>query len=300
MNKPRLLAVVGPTASGKSDLALELADRLNGEIVSADSMQIYRGMDIGTAKPSKAERERIPHHMIDIVDPDCSYSAGRFQREALGAIASVHSRGKLPILVGGSGLYVSSITYRLDFSARPAADPELRRSLDALSAGQLYDRLQQADAGAAARIHPHNLVRVRRALEIALSGGSGSYDFGRERDDFDVTIIGVDWPRQKLYERINWRVDDMLKRGLYDEVKSLYDCFGADTNAMQAIGYKEIVSLLQGRTNTLAEAVDQIRLNTRHFAKRQITWFRRDRRITWLPGEADTVDSALHRIERTL
>ena len=289
--KPRVLAIVGPTASGKSDLALAVAQRTGGEIVSADSMQIYRGMDIGTAKPSREEQQRIVHHMIDIVDPDCSYSAGRYQQEACRAIADIEKRGHLPILVGGSGLYVNAVTCGLDFSSRPQADPELRARLEKMSGEELYRRLLQIDQKAAARIHPHNIVRVRRALEIAMTAPDASYDFEQVNSAYDFTIIGLMQDREELYSRINRRVDIMMERGLADEVRTLVNRFGTDSNAMQAIGYKEIISFYQGELSSLQDASDCIKRNTRHFAKRQMTWFKRDSRIRWLKASTgpDTV-----------
>lgn len=282
MSKPRLIAIVGPTASGKSALALELAEKLGGEIVSADSMQVYRGMDIGTAKPSREEQQRVPHHLIDIAEPNETYSVGRYQADACRAIASVHERGTVPILTGGSGLYVNSITHNLDLSARQEPDPALRRELGELGGEELYLRLQQEDAQAAARIHPHNIVRVRRALEIALSSPEVPYDFDRWDTPYDLRIAAISRPREELYERINRRVDQMMEQGLAAEVEGLYRRFGSGGSALQAIGYKEIIAYLEGRLGSLGEAADLIKLNTRHFAKRQLTWFRRDPRIVWL------------------
>lgn len=297
MNRPKLLAVVGPTAAGKSALALRVAEAAGGEIVSADSAQVYRGMDIGTAKPSPEEQSRVPHHMIDLADPSEAYSVGRYQKEARGAIGSVLSRGRLPILVGGSGLYVNSITYGLDLSERPEADPALRRELSALPGGELYERLRQADPQAAARIHPHNRVRVQRALEIALSGREVPYDFDADRSEYDLTILGIMLPRDELYARINARVDQMMAAGLEDEVRVLYARYG-NAGALQAIGYKELVSFLEGRLSSIEAAAELIKRNTRRLAKRQLTWFRRDPRIVWLNPDQAGLAEILERMEQ--
>lgn len=296
MSRPKVLAVVGPTAAGKSELALRLAEATGGEIISADSVQVYRGMDIGSAKPSPAEQKRVPHHMIDVADASEEYSVGRFQTEAREAIASVHGRGRLPIVVGGSGLYVNAITYGLDLSCRPEADPVLREALAQLTPEELYRRLAEADPEAAARIHPNNRVRVQRALEIALSGRAAPYDFESDRSEYSLAILGVVRPRAELYERINARVDQMMAAGLADEVRSLYArCRGA--RALQAIGYKEIIACLEGKVGTLEEAAELIKRNTRHFAKRQLTWFRRDPRIKWLEPEGQAAEEIAGHLE---
>lgn len=276
-------AVVGPTASGKTALAIALARRFDGEIVSCDSMQIYRGMDIGTAKPTAQERAQAPHHMIDIADPGEEYSCARYAAEAGEAIREIQKRGKLPILCGGTGLYLDSVLLP-DRHAAPQSDPALRQELRKKTPSERYDLLLRVDPESANATHPNNEIRVIRALEIYLLSGKTKTQWDLEsqaaQPAFRAAVIGLDYAdRTLLYARIDRRVDEMLERGLADEVKKLD--LPPDSTAGQAIGYKEMRAYLAGDC-TLEEAAAQIKTASRNYAKRQLTWFRRRKDICWL------------------
>lgn len=295
----KLIAVVGPTASGKSALAIELAQRFNGEIISCDSMQIYKYLDIGTAKPTKEELAKVAHHMIDVIDPQkCpSYSCAEFVIDAQKAIEDVLERGKVPILCGGTGLYVDSIVYATEFSRSPAA-PEYRAELfdTAQRYGNeyVYEMLKKVDPESAEATHPNNLKRVIRALEIYHSSGITKTEWDRNSHEkaprYDVSMIGISYSnREKLYERINSRVDAMVELGLINEVKHLLDSgiLSTASTAAQAIGYKEIIHYLNGETS-LEEAIENVKRESRRYAKRQMTWFSRNDNIHWInPDEFD-------------
>lgn len=273
---PKVAAVTGPTASGKTALAIALAQRLNGEIVSCDSMQIYRGMDIGTAKPTPEELGAVPHHMIDIAEPQEEYSCARYAREAGDAIRDILARGKLPILCGGTGLYLDSVLAGERHSA-PQADPALRERLRQKSAEERYAMLTEIDPASAAATHPNNEVRVIRALEIYLLSGRTKTEWDEMSRQippaFSAAMIVLDYTdRSVLYERIDRRVTAMLEQGLAQEAERLH--LSPDTTAGQAIGYKEMTQYLAGAC-TLEEAAEQIRTASRNYAKRQMTWFSR-------------------------
>jgi len=301
--KRRVLVICGPTASGKSALALRLAEKLDAEIVNADSMQIYRGMDIGTAKPTTEERANIPHHLIDIVDPDQPFSAADFASAADAAISDIGSRGKRAIVVGGTGLYIRALLKGLVDS--PGGADQFRQALheEAVRTGNqsLLDRLHLVDPKLAAQLHPNNLVRIIRALEvhhltgIPLSHYQQAHGFSEER--YHSLQIGIRVERSAIYTRIDARVDRMLDEGLMDEVRGLI-ASGHDTNlkSMRSIGYKESAAFLMGECS-LDETRQLIKRNTRHYAKRQLTWFNADRDILWLeyPGKFDTISE--HAIE---
>ena len=288
-----LIAVVGPTASGKTALGIEIARRLNGEVVSCDSMQIYKGMDIASAKPTTDEMMGIPHHMIGIAEMSESYSVARYVDEAEGVIADIYSRNKMPILVGGTGLYFSSLVDNITFSEEKDTS-ELRAKLTAEAAEigneAMLKRLHQIDPEYAQTLHPNNLKRVIRALEVYYSSGVTMTEQQRRSrinpSEYDLTAIGIRFEnRELLYERINRRVDIMLENGLLDEAKeSMSD--GLATSA-QAIGHKELIPFLKGEC-TLDQAVESLKRETRRYAKRQMTWFNRDERINWITAdEAD-------------
>lgn len=288
-----LIAVVGPTASGKTALGIEIARRLNGEVVSCDSMQIYKGMDIASAKPTTDEMMGIPHHMIGIAEMSESYSVARYVDEAEGVIADIYSRNKMPILVGGTGLYFSSLVDNITFSEEEDTS-ELRAKLTAEAAEigneAMLKRLHQIDPEYAQTLHPNNLKRVIRALEVYYSSGVTMTEQQRRSrinpSEYDLTAIGIRFEnRELLYERINRRVDIMLENGLLDEAKeSMSD--GLATSA-QAIGHKELIPFLKGEC-TLDQAVESLKRETRRYAKRQMTWFNRDERIHWITAdEAD-------------
>ena len=283
MSKGKVYIVAGPTASGKTGLAVELAKLLNGEVVSADSMQIYREMAIGTALPTEEEKQGIPHHLLEIVAPDEKFSAAMYQERAFAAIDEILARGKTPIVAGGTGLYINSLTYLLDFTST-ADDPQLRAELseryDADPAA-LYAELLEKDPASGERIHLNDKLRVVRRLEILAKGDGGEYDFQRENAEYDFVMIALTKDRQDLYADINRRVDIMAGEGLTAEVKTIYDKYGSEITAFSAIGYKEFVPYFLGECSEEA-AYDQIKQNTRRFAKRQLTWFRRDHRFHWL------------------
>lgn len=281
-----LLVIVGPTAVGKTELSIQLAKRFQGEIISCDSMQIYKGMDIGTAKATAEERAEVPHHLIDIVSPDVSFSVQAFQQLARQTIHDVQARERLPILVGGTGLYIEAVTY--DYRVPPVKqDAKLRQKYHALAEQQgndaLYQRLVKVDPITAQRLHPNDRKRVIRALEVYhLSGKPFSAYVQAKRAYYDSMVwIGLTMPRDQLYARINERVDHMISKGLVEEVKRLQEK-GYDLNltSMQAIGYKEILSYLKGEIS-FAEAIHLIKRGTRKYAKRQFSWFKRMRNIHW-------------------
>jgi tRNA dimethylallyltransferase len=302
-----LLIIVGPTAVGKTDIALSLAEKINAEIISADSMQVYRGMDIGTAKPTHAERSRVPHHLIDVADPRVEFSVGDYLRLALAAIEDIRQRGKTPLVVGGTGLYVRALSDGI-FEG-PGADWALRDKLlereQRDGPGTLYAALEKADPVAASRIHPSDLRRIVRALEVYEKGGlpiSKRHEEHRAaRAGRPVRIAGLTRGRAELYSRIEERVDSMMEAGFLDEVKALRDSgCKAGTVSMQAIGYKQLMAYLDG-VGTLDEAVRLIKRDTKRFAKRQFTWFNADERVRWvdITGSHGPLD-ALPGIEKAL
>ena len=291
--KSKILAIAGPTASGKTALSIEMAKRYNGEIVSCDSMQIYKFMNIGTAKPTREEMGGIPHYMIDEISPDESFSVVQYVERARGYIDDILSRGKLPVLVGGTGLYLDSVINNTRFSDGES-DEEYRNELYALAEkegnGAVHKLLQEIDKESAEKIHENNLRRVIRALEIYKTTGKTMTQVNLESVQeplYDSLIIGLDVERQMLYERINRRVDIMISDGLLDEVREIMKMgIRKDTTAMQAIGYKELVSYFEGHC-TLDEAIDKIKQESRRYAKRQMTWLRRNEKINWIVLQND-------------
>lgn len=286
----KIIAVAGPTASGKSALALELCKRLDGELISLDSMQIYRGLDIGTAKPTKAEQAEVRHHMIDICEPTENFSVAEFAERAHKVIADVQSRGKKAVLCGGTGLYLDTVLGRLDFG-EIESDEKLRGELIAFAekngAEALHERLREIDPQAAEKIHPNNVRRVARAIEIYELTGKTKTEHDREAisdSPYESLIIGLDYDdREVLYNRINRRVDAMIEAGIEGEVRSLVSrgLLSAESTAGQAIGYKEMLGYIAGDCS-LGDAVEKIKLGTRRYAKRQLTWLRRNQDINWL------------------
>ncbi|MDI3256308.1 MAG: tRNA (adenosine(37)-N6)-dimethylallyltransferase MiaA [Kyrpidia sp.] len=273
-----VLFIVGPTATGKSEAAIRVAQRIGGEIISADSMQVYRGMDIGTAKVPIDERREVPHHLIDVVDPDEPFTVVDYQKRALQAIEEVSRRGKRAVVAGGTGLYVKSLTDGLDFS--PAGeDMEYRRTLKAVAEREgpeaLYRQLEAVDPATASRLHPHDLRRVIRALEVYhLTGRPMSRVAGRKPVPIRPVMFGLTMDREALYDRINRRVLEMIDRGWIAEVQRLLDReYPRSLTSMQAIGYKELADYLAGEIS-LDEAVARIQRGTRRYAKRQWSWFR--------------------------
>lgn len=282
-----LLAIVGPTATGKTEVAVRVARSLGAEIISADSMLVYRGMDIGTAKPTREEMAGIPHHMIDVAGPGEKYNVALYSQSAKNILQSLRDRGKLPLLVGGTGLYVRAVIDGYNFT-EAGSDPEFRdrliRECSGLGSAALHDRLKKVDPQAASRLHVNDVKRVIRALEVYyLTGKTLSDTAGMEsKPSFNLIIYGLTMERKKLYSRIEDRVDKMIAGELVDEVRGLLagGC-SSELTSMQGLGYKEIILHLKGEL-TLDEAVDLLKRNTRRFAKRQLTWFRRDGRIKWI------------------
>ena len=291
----RLIVIVGPTAVGKSALALQLAQRLGGEIVSGDSMCVYRGMDIGTAKPSREERNLAPHHLIDIKDPAEPFSVVEFQQLASETINQINQRGKLPILVGGTGLYIQALLEGYQFS--PTGKTPLRTALAPTE--KLYQQLAELDPVTAARIHPNDHKRIVRALEVAMTENRSLSKSKSNSLQYDCLVFGLTMDREELYRRIEQRVDTMVEQGLMAEVAGLLDQgLASDATALQAIGYKEFVACI--RDNLSPEtAISLIKQSSRRYAKRQLTWFRRMPYLEWIDHTAaGDVESALTTIIR--
>ncbi len=295
-----LLVLVGPTAVGKTALSLELARRFNGEIVSADSRLFYRGLDIGTAKPGAAERAAVAHHLIDICAPDETLSLGQYQRLAYQTIDAILARGRLPILIGGTGQYVWAVVEGWGIPA-VAPQPALRAALEALGGNEVARWLAALDPVAATRIDPRNVRRVIRALEVTLVTGRPISELQRKiPPPYDVRLIGLTRDREALYARIDARVDAMMAGGLLDEVRRLRDLgYGRDLPSMSGLGYRQLSAHLAGET-TLAEAVARVKFETHRLARQQATWFRADDpRIHWFAAESQTA-TAIDSIERGL
>lgn len=303
--KPHLLVIAGPTAVGKSAIAIALAKRLGGEVISADSMQVYKGMDIGSAKVTQAEMEGVPHHLIDVMDPHEDYNVVRFQQMAREAASDILSRGKLPILCGGTGFYIQAFLYDIDFTEEPPAAQRARAALEQAlwqkaetEAGRaaLHAELTEKDPEAALAIPEANVKRVIRALVFYALHGTRISEHNRQQEarklvaspyDFRFFVLTDD--RAALYARIDRRVDLMMENGLLNEVKALREAGVArSSTAMQGIGYRELCAYLDGEC-TLMEAQNQIKQNSRHYAKRQLTWFRREQKVCWI-NRAETED----------
>jgi tRNA dimethylallyltransferase len=288
LSKPKLLVLVGPTAVGKTKLSLEIAKMYGCEIISGDSMQVYRGMDIGTAKIPIEEQQGIPHHLIDIIDPDEAFSVSAFQQNAEQLIQAIHSREHLPFIVGGTGLYIESLCYQFQFSEASADEAfrlEQAAFLEKFGEQALHEKLRLADPISAERLHPNNTRRVIRALEILhVTGTTLSAQLAGQQklSPYDLCIIGLTMDRGLLYKRIEQRIDQMLEQGLVEEVQRLVaQGFTQDFVSMQGLGYKEIIRYLQGEY-TLDEAVTLLKRDTRHYARRQLSWFRHMKDIQWV------------------
>ena len=315
--KPRLIVIAGPTATGKSSTAVRLAKETGGEIISADSMQVYRGMDIGSAKITPAEMQGVPHHLIDVMDPREEYSAAVFQQMASAAVTEISGRGALPIVCGGTGFYIQALLYGIDLQEEPPHDAKgaYRDELLSAAAGEegrekLFSLLQERDPEAALSIGPNNVKRVIRALEFLELHGQKISEHnreeaekrlhGRERSPYDYLFFVLTEDRDRLYQKIDARVDMMMAQGLEEETRRLYPLFYGETGpghggisaeagrvytAAQGIGYKEMFSMIAGETDP-EEAVRLIKRNTRRFAKRQLTWFRREPDVRWIDTSA--------------
>ena len=298
----KIIVIAGPTAVGKTDLSIALAQKLETEIISADSVQIYKKLDIGSAKPTKDEMADVEHHLIDFVDPKLKFSVSEYEKLAKEEIRCLFSQGKTPIIVGGTGLYINSLIYEMDFGESDS-DPEFRAQMEALAeekgAIAVYEKLKLADPEAAERIHQNNVRRVIRALEIHHITGKATANFAlapQKTEEYEVLLIGLTRPREILYDRINMRVDIMLNNGLLDEVKNLKK-YGLDDSfqSMQGIGYKEVLAYLDEKI-TYRDMVEAIKKGSRHYAKRQMTWFKRYSDIYWLDLQDKTTEIALNEI----
>lgn len=305
MQRPKILIITGPTATGKTRLSVELAKNLGGEVVSADSMQIYRGMDVGTAKVTNDEMQGVAHHMIDVADPMEDYSVSRYVAEATACIGDILSRGKLPIVAGGTNLYIDSLVRGLDF-AQTQEDKALREELnaqyDALGGEAMLSRLGEFDPERAAKLHASDKRRIVRAIEIFTLTGETMTEHDRKTQllppRFDAMKVALTFSdREMLYSRINSRVDIMVRQGLFDEVQALLNKgLSPESTAMQAIGYKEPAAYLRGEIGR-DEAIEQIKLSSRRYAKRQLTWLRRDEAVRWIQwGAVPDFDEALRRV----
>jgi len=285
--KKPLVVIFGPTASGKTAISLEIAQKFNGEIISADSRQIYKYMDIGTDKVTPAQQNGIPHHLIDELEPNQEFTVADFKRAAMKAIEEILRRRNLPILAGGTGLYLNTILQNYQIPRVPPQHDlrlQLQKYYEQDGAHELFKILQEKDPDAAARIHPNNVRYVIRALEINIAGNGPKVDEKAE-PMYEVFSIGLEWPREVLYERINGRVDELVNRGLVNEVKTLLmRGFDEKIPAMTSIGYQEIIAYIKGNC-TLEEAVEEIKKNTRNYAKRQLTWFRHYSDVHWIKSE---------------
>ena len=285
-NSSAIVVVAGPTASGKSDLALRLAQEFDGELICSDSMQVYRQFDIGTAKPTLSEQKLVPHHQLDLIDPDGNYSAGKYERDTSIIIQQIQQRGHLPILVGGTGLYYRALMYGI--SNIPKIPGKLRQDLFSLQeehgTSYCWEQLQKHDPQTAKRLHPNDTSRIMRSLEVVLATGTSIADFQLQQPfaeaRYPVLAIAYEWERSVLYERINQRTRKMLKSGWIEEVKMLLESYPPELKPLQAIGYREIVEHLQNKLKQEA-LVKKIQLRTRQYAKRQMTWFRRETKIAW-------------------
>ncbi|MCD8820314.1 tRNA (adenosine(37)-N6)-dimethylallyltransferase MiaA [Staphylococcus gallinarum] len=303
--KPFIIVLVGPTAVGKTEFSIELAKQFNGEIISGDSMQVYRHMDIGTAKISSDEMEGIPHYMIDILNPDEAFSAYEFKSRAEKLITEITGRGKTPIIAGGTGLYIQSLIHNYAFEDEETISEtdnkrvqEKMASLEPLSNEALHDYLAEFDPESAKAIHPNNRKRVVRAIEYyqktkkLLSSRKKNAQY---TENYDTLLLGIEMSRQTLYNRINNRVDIMLERGLIDEVKYLVEQGYESCQSMQAIGYKEIVPVIHNEM-TIELATEKLKQHSRNYAKRQMTWFKNKLDVIWLDKETLTLSSMLRKV----
>lgn len=296
MNKP-LIILTGPTAAGKTKLSIALAKAIDGEIISADSMQVYRHMDIGSAKIRPEEMQGVKHYLVDILEPTQDFNIVMFQKYAEQAIAEIYEKGKIPIIVGGTGFYIQSVLYNIDFE-KSDENTALRAELEQLArekgAEYLHNMLKECDPGAAQEIHANNVKRVIRAIEFYRQTGRRISEHNaaerEKKSAYDSRYFVLTDKRERLYQNIDRRVDEMIEEGLVDEVRRLVDMgCRRDSTAMQGLGYKEIISYLAGEI-TLEEAVYIIKRDTRHFAKRQLTWFRRERDVIWIEKDKFAYD----------
>ena len=292
-NKPKVIVICGPTASGKTGLSIELAKKINGEVVSADSMQIYKDMTIGTAKPTEEEMQGINHYLIDFVSPDERYSVAQFKKDAQNSIKTILEKGKVPIVVGGTGLYINSLIYNIEYT-ETEIDMDYRRHLEEIIQRQgleeLYNEAYKIDEQATKKISRNDKKRIMRILEIYYQTKKNKTELEREsrmqENPYDYLVYAIGMDRQKLYDRINQRVDIMLENGLIEEVETILKKYDDFPTAMQGLGYKEVNEYFQNKL-TKEEMIEKLKMETRRYAKRQLTWFRKDKDIKWIDGLAN-------------
>ena len=293
MNKPKVIVICGPTASGKTGLAIELAKRINGEIISSDSMQIYKEMNIGTAKPTTEEMQGIQHYLLDFIPPDQKYSVAQFKKDAMEAIETILQKGKVPIIVGGTGLYIDALTKNIEY---PEIEidinyrHQLEQEIEKEGLEKFYEKAKQIDEQAMQIISPNDQKRIMRVLEIYHQTGKTKTQIEKESRvkpvPYHYLVFAIQMDRTVLYDRINQRVDKMIEDGLIEEVDNLLKKYHEFPTAMQGLGYKEVVSYLRGDC-TKEEMIEKIKIETRHYAKRQLTWFRKNEDIQWIDGLKD-------------
>lgn len=290
MSKPKVIVICGPTASGKTALSIELAKKINGEIISSDSMQIYKDMDIGTAKPTIEEMQGIKHYLIDFIKPDQRYSVADFKNDAEKAIEEIIAKGKTPIIVGGTGLYVDSLIYGIEYQDIKL-DEKYRQELEEIAEKnglqELYEKAKEIDSKAMEKISINDKKRIIRVLEIYKATGKTKteqeIESRKKEIKYDYRVFAINMDREKLYERINKRVDIMLEQGLIEEVKQVLQRYDKFPTAMQGLGYKEVVEYLEEKV-TKEEMIEKIKMETRRYAKRQITWFKKNKQTIWIDG----------------
>lgn len=297
MNDKPLIAIVGPTAVGKTELSIKLAKALNGEVINGDAFQIYKGLDIGTAKVTEEEKEGVVHHLIDVYEPDEPYSVYRFKQDFERIVKDIHDRGKLPILVGGTGLYVQSVLYDYNLEEEKISSEKMEitknklNKLSKFSNIELHDYLYEIDPETASSVHPNNRKRVERAIEYYLNTKKTLSERKKSRTftgKYSTILIGIEMSRETLYQRINMRVDMMLQRGLLREVSNLVEKGYQDSQSMQAIGYKELVPVVKGEKD-IETSTEQIKQNSRRYAKRQMTWFKNKMNVTWFQRDKQSL-----------
>ena len=291
MQKEKVIVICGPTASGKTALSIELAKKINGEIISCDSMQIYKDMNIGTAKPTKEEMQGIKHYLLDFVSPDERYSVADFKRDSKKAIKEIIAKGKTPIIVGGTGLYLDSLIYEIEYKDIKF-DEEYRKKLEERvnkeGLNELYKEAKKVDPIAIEKISENDKKRILRILEIYNATGKNKtqqeIESRKQEVEYDYKVYALNWDREKLYDRINRRVDIMIEQGLVEEVKEILNKYKKFPTAMQGLGYKEVVEYLEGKCSK-EEMIEKIKMETRRYAKRQLTWFRKNKQTVWLDGQ---------------
>lgn len=302
MSKPKVVVICGPTASGKTALSIELAKRINGEIISSDSMQIYKDMDIGTAKPTKEEMQGIKHYLVDFVEPNKRYSVADFKKDAEKAIEEILKNGKVPIIVGGTGLYVDSLIYGIEYQDIKFDEQyrkELENRVEQEGLESLYNEAKKIDPQAMEKISSNDQKRILRVLEIYKATGKNKTEQEAESRKngvkYDYKVFAINMDREKLYERINKRVDIMIEQGLIQEVQDLLKKYDEFPTAMQGLGYKEVVEYLQGNISK-EEMIDKVKMETRRYAKRQITWFKKNKQTIWIePQDLQKILDEIHK-----